>query len=225
MLAIFFTILLSLVVASPVPGPCDVVKRDDEYKGRGSGGSGGQGGHGGHDGGHDHGGQGGGHDHGNHGGHGHDHGSKPCKGGSCPPSNDQNLVFIHPNGNRRKCVDIAGGVLKPGTQVQIFDCNGTPAQRFLLSRGNGQIMVPNTELCLEAIDEWNGGRVTVGRCNRSLRQFWWYTDDNRIAMTDRGLCLDLPGGQTWNRNPLQVWQCGTGNTNQVWTTSFVGVPF
>lgn len=34
-----------------------------------------------------------------------------------------------------------------------------------------------------------------------------------------GLCLDLTGGSTDNGNPLQVWECGDGNTNQVWTTN------
>ncbi|BEI90886.1 uncharacterized protein CcaverHIS019_0309560 [Cutaneotrichosporon cavernicola] len=220
MLAILYTVLLGLAIATPVPvceakrdveGYYESHKRDyDAYKGGG----------GGH--------KGDGHGHGDKGDcHDYDHGHKPCIGGPCGPGGPErnDLVFIHPNGNKGKCVDIAGGKLEPGTQVRIWDCNATPAQRFRLSRGNGQIMVGDTALCLEAIEEKNGGQVTIGRCNRSLRQEWWYTDDNRIAMTGRGLCLDLPNGQTWNGNPLQVWGCGAGNTNQVWTTSPVGVPF
>ncbi|BEJ13973.1 hypothetical protein CspHIS471_0311470 [Cutaneotrichosporon sp. HIS471] len=213
MLAILYTVLFGLAAAASVPickakreveGYYESHKRDyDAYNGHGHGDKG---------------------DHGDK-GHGHD-GHKPCMAGCGPGGPEHNdLVFIHPNGNKGKCVGIAGGKLEPGTQVRIWDCNATPAQRFRVSRGNGQIMVPNTLLCLEAVEEQNGGHVTIGYCDRSLRQVWWYTDDNRIAMAGRGLCLDLPNGQTWNGNPLQVWSCGARNTNQVWTTSAVGVPF
>ncbi len=51
------------------------------------------------------------------------------------------------------------------------------------------------------------------------RQNWYYTDDDRLAVTGQGLCLDLSDGSSANGNALQVWQCGTGNTNQVWTTN------
>ncbi|KLT44575.1 ricin B-like lectin, partial [Cutaneotrichosporon oleaginosum] len=136
-------------------------------------------------------------------------------------------VFIHPNGNRAKCIDVVKGKLAPGTPVQIWDCDPKREQRFLLARGNGQIKVPGTDLCLEALEREsrNGCGVTLERCNRSLRQLWYYTNDNRIAVTDSGFCLDLPNGKTHNGNLLQVWQCINGNTNQVWTTTPVGVPF
>jgi hypothetical protein len=53
---------------------------------------------------------------------------------------------------------------------------------------------------------------------------WYNTDDDRIAVTGRGLCLDLTDGKTDNGNPLQVWTCTDHNTNQIWTASPVAVP-
>lgn len=32
-----------------------------------------------------------------------------------------------------------------------------------------------------------------------------------------GLCLDLTNGNLANTNVVQVWECVTGNTNQIWT--------
>lgn len=34
-----------------------------------------------------------------------------------------------------------------------------------------------------------------------------------------GFCLDLTNGNKANGNRMQIWQCSTGNTNQVWTTA------
>ncbi|KAF8168990.1 ricin B lectin domain-containing protein [Mycena galopus ATCC 62051] len=33
------------------------------------------------------------------------------------------------------------------------------------------------------------------------------------------MCLDVTNGSTNNGNPLQIWTCATGNTNQMWTIS------
>jgi hypothetical protein len=42
---------------------------------------------------------------------------------------------------------------------------------------------------------------------------WYYTGDQRIAITGGTLCLDA-------KDPTdtpQVWKCTTGDTRQVWT--------
>jgi hypothetical protein len=63
---------------------------------------------------------------------------------------------IYPNGNRGKCLDLRGecsGAMKgesdsmrphpaneryDGNAVQIYDCNGSSAQRWVINRGSGQ---------------------------------------------------------------------------------------
>jgi hypothetical protein len=54
------------------------------------------------------------------------------------------------------------------------------------------------------------------------QQDWWWTGDNRIALTNQGMCLDLTDGNLSDGNQLQVWQCNTGNTNQ-WVQRRVSV--
>jgi hypothetical protein len=93
---------------------------------------------------------------------------EPAPGGEpVPLPTPLPTVGLHPNGNAGKCVDVAGGNIAPGTQVQIYDCNGTDAQKFSLKRGDGQVFVTGTNYCLEADGTWNGARVRIQRCNKS----------------------------------------------------------
>jgi hypothetical protein len=57
--------------------------------------------------------------------------------------------------------------------------------------------------------------MKIWECYTGLpQQDWYYTGDNRIALTNQGMCLDLTDGVLTNGNRLQVWQCTDGNTNQ-----------
>jgi len=42
----------------------------------------------------------------------------------------------------------------------------------------------------------------------------WKTGDDRIAVKDRGLCLDLKGGKVLDPI-IQTYKCTDGNPNQV----------
>ncbi|KAG6917047.1 hypothetical protein DXG01_004099 [Tephrocybe rancida] len=64
-----------------------------------------------------------------------------CPSGVFPPPRNSPPVEIHPNGDKSKCLDIRGGVIANGTAVQIYDCNGTKAQQWLISAGYTLISV------------------------------------------------------------------------------------
>ena len=51
-----------------------------------------------------------------------------------------------------KCLDVQGAVYANGTPVQVYDCNGTGAQRWVLNRSPSgtQVRVANTNFCLDA---------------------------------------------------------------------------
>ncbi|BEJ13562.1 hypothetical protein CspHIS471_0307360 [Cutaneotrichosporon sp. HIS471] len=140
-----------------------------------------------------------------------------------PPPN-ANGVVIHPGSNTNLCVDVAGAKFANGTPVQVYQCNGTPAQAFTLVRGNQQIKVAGTNFCLDAgSNPANGSKLHLWTCYSGVpQQQWYYTNDNRIALTNQGLCLDLTDGRATNGNQLQVWSCGNGNANQVWTSNVSG---
>ncbi|RDB27190.1 Endo-1,4-beta-xylanase A [Hypsizygus marmoreus] len=143
-----------------------------------------------------------------------------CPGGAFPPLPPPATVSLHPNGNGAKCADVRGAVFADGTAVQIYDCNGTPAQKWVIGRANTKVQLAGTNFCLDAgSTPGNGVGAKIWTCYDNLpAQAWYYTDDNRIALTDQGLCLDLTNGVLTNSNQLQTWQCTDNNNNQVWTT-------
>ncbi|KAF9451140.1 carbohydrate-binding module family 13 protein [Macrolepiota fuliginosa MF-IS2] len=128
-------------------------------------------------------------------------------------------VELHPNGNTNKCLDVRGDILANGTPVQIFDCNGTPAQQWILKSGETSVRLANTTFCLDAgASPTNGTPMKIWTCFDNLpAQEWFFTDDARIALFNQGLCLDLTNGNLTNTNIVQTFKCTDGNTNQIWT--------
>ena len=70
----------------------------------------------------------------------------------------------------------------------------------------------------ERVEPDNFTRLKIWKCFDGLfDQDFWYTADNRIALTDHGLCMDLKDGDTENTAEVQLYRCTDLNTNQVWT--------
>jgi hypothetical protein len=42
---------------------------------------------------------------------------------------------------------------------------------------------------------------------------WYYTDDNRIAITGGKVCLDKARDE---ESRVNTWDCSPGNTQQIW---------
>ncbi|KAF8895130.1 carbohydrate-binding module family 13 protein [Infundibulicybe gibba] len=127
---------------------------------------------------------------------------------------------IHPNGNPKKCLDVRAANFANGTPVQIFDCNGTPAQKWVIHHGKTAVRLAGTNFCLDAgSSPGNAVGMKIWQCYDNLpAQAWTYTANNKISLNNKGLCLDLTNGGLWNWNQMQTWWCTPGNTNQVWTT-------
>ncbi|KAH6890200.1 ricin B lectin domain-containing protein [Coprinopsis sp. MPI-PUGE-AT-0042] len=132
---------------------------------------------------------------------------------------------IHPKGQPTKCVEIRGGIIADGTPVQIYDCNGTTAQKWFFSRNtNSDLRLVDGGLVTWCIDAGsdpsfpNGTQMKLWRCDARLDQQAWYIgDDGTIQLTAiGGTCLDLPDGRLDNTNVLQTWQCSPNNNNQLW---------
>ncbi|KAL0952120.1 hypothetical protein HGRIS_008749 [Hohenbuehelia grisea] len=125
---------------------------------------------------------------------------------------------LHPNGNTGKCLDLRNNVRENGTPVQIWDCNDTPAQNWILNPGSTKVRLMGTNFCLDA-GSAPGDNVPmkIWQCYDNLpAQQWFLTNDRRLALDNQGLCLDLPQGIADNGNQVQTYRCTDGNTNQVW---------
>lgn len=141
---------------------------------------------------------------------------------SAPPiSTSPVSSLLHPNGNAQKCLDVRGGIFQNGTPVQVFDCNNTPAQNWNIVLGQGHVQLAWTGFCLDAgSNPANGVGMKIWQCFDNLpAQDWFYTADDRVALTNQGFCLDLTDGNIANANQIQIWKCTDNDVNQVWTTS------
>ncbi|KAF9470860.1 G-X-X-X-Q-X-W domain-containing protein [Pholiota conissans] len=138
-----------------------------------------------------------------------------CPDGTFPPNTG---VEIQPLKDAVKCLDVRGANFANGTPVQIYDCNGTGAQKWFFVRGSTKVRLANTNFCLDAgSTPANGVGLKIWQCYDNLpAQQWNFTADNRIALENQGLCADLTDGVTTNGEQMQAWQCTYLNNNQVW---------
>ncbi len=117
-----------------------------------------------------------------------------------------------------KCMDVNNSSTTPGTQLQIWDCNGQANQTFTRTT-SGQITVysGSSQLCLDAYGQGttNGTKVATWTCNGQANQQWNLNADGTITGVQSGLCLDVTGGGTANGTLLELWACGGGG-NQQW---------
>ncbi|KAL0953126.1 hypothetical protein HGRIS_004395 [Hohenbuehelia grisea] len=105
-----------------------------------------------------------------------------------PPSPAPTVVQLHPNFNRGKCLDVSGNIRRNGQPVQIYDCNGTGAQNWVINLANTKVQLAGTNFCLDAGNNpGNNIKMKIWQCYDNLpAQAWYYTDDRRIAVTGKG---------------------------------------
>ncbi|KAL0959667.1 hypothetical protein HGRIS_011367 [Hohenbuehelia grisea] len=130
---------------------------------------------------------------------------------------------ISPQGQPKKCLDVRGGTFANGTPVQIYDCNGSAAQKWIITRGIQQIKAWGTNFCLDSTtaSPASGTKLKIWQCWDNLpAQQWTYTPDNFILLNNADQCVDLTDGKLTNGNQVQTWKCAWGSKqNQLWTIS------
>ncbi|KDQ31546.1 carbohydrate-binding module family 13 protein [Pleurotus ostreatus PC15] len=125
---------------------------------------------------------------------------------------------ISPSVDTSKCLDVRGDLQANGTAVDVFDCNATAAQNWIIRPGTTKVQLAGTNFCLDAgSSPANGVGMKIWECFDNLpAQQWFLTADDRIALENQGLCLDLTNGNVTNGNQVQTWQCTDNDINQAW---------
>ncbi|MGX1025697.1 lectin [Streptomyces sp. SAI-097] len=114
-----------------------------------------------------------------------------------------------------KCLDVDNSQTADGTEVQVWICNGTGAQRWTLP-GDGTVRALGKCLDVSGGGSTDGTRIQLWTCNGSGAQTWAPQADGTVRNPQSGKCLDASGG-TWNDGtPVHLWTCHTG-PNQKWT--------
>jgi hypothetical protein len=114
-----------------------------------------------------------------------------------------------------KCVDLANNSATPGNVVQVYDCNGSPAQKWTFNV-NGTLNIGGG--CLDATNAGtgNGTLVQWQVCNGNAAQIWLPRADGSIYNPVSGRCLDDPASNLANGTRFQLYDCN-GTPAQRWT--------
>ncbi|MEV4558178.1 alpha-N-acetylglucosaminidase TIM-barrel domain-containing protein [Kitasatospora sp. NPDC049285] len=113
------------------------------------------------------------------------------------------------------CVDVTGGNSANGTGLQLYTCNGTPAQTWTLP-GDGTLRAYGKCMDVRNGATTAGTAVQLYACNGTPAQAWVHRADQTLQNTKSDLCLDASGGGSANGTPLIIWTC-TATANQRWT--------
>ena len=113
-----------------------------------------------------------------------------------------------------KCVDVTWSQTADRTPAQLYDCNGTDAQNWVVNGADETIRALGK--CLDVADasHADGATVQLFACNGTDAQRWSATNGSLIN-TGSGKCLDADGGSATG-TPLQIWTC-VGAATQAWS--------
>ncbi|MDX6351869.1 MAG: glucosylceramidase [Streptomyces sp.] len=113
-----------------------------------------------------------------------------------------------------KCADVAGAATANGTAIQLYDCNGSTAQKWTVA-SDGSLQALGKCMDLTSAGTANGTQVQLYDCNGTAAQKWTSSSGNLVNPVS-GRCLDATGASSANGTRLQIWDC-TGASNQKWT--------
>ncbi|GAA2038606.1 hypothetical protein GCM10009839_45270 [Catenulispora yoronensis] len=113
------------------------------------------------------------------------------------------------------CLDDNGGSTTNGSHIQLWGCNGTPAQQWTVAT-NGTLTVQGGCLDINANATTSGTKVQLWTCNGGGNQQWTPGANGSLVNPQSGLCLDDPGSSTSTGIQLQIWSCN-GTNAQRWT--------
>lgn len=119
-----------------------------------------------------------------------------------------------------RCLDVAGANTSNGTNVQLYPCNGTDAQRFYAARVPWAPVASalHSDRCLDV----NGGSSDIGAnviswdCHGGDNQAWYLTPDGELrSAVAANRCLDVANAAFASGANLQSWVCN-GTDAQRW---------
>ncbi len=113
-----------------------------------------------------------------------------------------------------KCLDDFHSGTANRNKIDIYRCNGTAAQHWVLA-SNGELRVLGKCLDDPAFGR-RGTKLELFTCTGGSNQRWKHTARGQYVLAFRNLCLDDPGFATRDGTRVEVWTC-TGGANQRWT--------
>jgi hypothetical protein len=122
---------------------------------------------------------------------------------------------ISPQGGGH-CVEVPGGDAVPDRGLQMAECKGGAAQMFSYDPAAMHLMTGG--LCVDANGGKPGDLVKLARCAAGANQTWKSEPKGNFTkfIGGSGLCLDIRYGSKELGAPVQSWDCGDAEPNQLW---------
>lgn len=149
------------------------------------------------------------------------------------------LVSALSTPNNPLCLDVVGSRAVGGTNVQLYSCNNTTAQRWVLTEAPGNfatlrsaVSAPDRALCLDVSggSVARGTNVQIWTCNALYPQAWKIEPSGngayklrvqRSDYTTSNAALDVAGAVARPGTNVQIWD-DLGNTAQQWRLERLG---
>lgn len=117
-----------------------------------------------------------------------------------------------PNG---KCLENKWGVTSNGNPVQIYDCNGTPAQIWN-AESDGTVRVQTKCLGPRNGSLVAGTALVVSNCTGAAFQRWTADGNGTVRSQVNGLCVENLNGTNVDGNRVVIRDCN-GSAGQSWS--------
>jgi beta-glucanase (GH16 family) len=113
-----------------------------------------------------------------------------------------------------RCVDIPSANAVDGARLQIWDCNGSSAQRWTFN-ADGTVTALGKCMDVSGGSSANGAAIQLWNCNGSGAQKFVLSAAGDLVNIQANKCVDVANVATANGSPLHLWEC-TGASNQKW---------
>jgi hypothetical protein len=127
----------------------------------------------------------------------------------------QAALQISPQGGGH-CIEVPNRDFVQDQGLQMADCNGSAAQNFNFDPASLHLTIGG--LCVDANGGKPGDLVKLARCAAGASQVWKSEPKGNFTklVGGSGLCLDIRYGSKELGAPVQSWNCGDSEPNQLW---------
>ncbi|WP_367133766.1 MULTISPECIES: ricin-type beta-trefoil lectin domain protein [Streptomyces] len=115
-----------------------------------------------------------------------------------------------------KCLDVKGGKAVNGTQIQLYTCNTSAAQSWIVGK-DGTFRALGKCLDNARNASTDGNKIELFDCNGGASQRWSVNAKGQIVHVASGKVLDVTGGSTADGTKVQLHTANTYK-RQLWTT-------
>jgi len=112
-----------------------------------------------------------------------------------------------------KCIDVPGSNFVDGAHLQMWDCNGTGAQKWTFTGGTVRAGGKCMDVAWASKD--NGAVIQLANCSGNQAQQFVLTAAGDLVSVLADKCVDIKDWNGGSGAALQTWSCA-GTANQKW---------